>query len=626
MGLLTNGAMNTNGRLKPGEWPACIGIIVGDLEKANAASEGEFLALGEKLQDFHLRTNEISEMSSGMVRKMAGGDITTAVDGLKDICGHVNDMNQISISGRDTLVAIMERFRKIQAPLRSFENIVRKIHVLCNLINIEIARLGNTEAGFGTLVEQVKELSVNIEVKSATMIRDLEEMTAFIHKDIEKITGFEARQKRQAEQIIGKTTKNLTKLTERHVHAAGRLNDIAASWGGISRNIGDVIASLQFQDITRQRIEHVCSALTEVREKVKKVPASPIFLRRLPFIQRIFRRNGNNGLSDCSVELICGFEIIKLQQAQFTNATDEFIAAVSRITESLEAISMLVNQISSYNNDVIGATAGNGGSFLSSLERSLAGLTNSVSEYEGINAELKKSITHVVGTVNTMSGFIRAIEKISNEMKIVALNALIHAARIGENGLALGVLAESIHQLSVDTIEKTSVITENIKSIIGASESLALAPPYPGGQESRQKMTIAETVHAIIEPLRLLDADTVLLSDQIDKNAGVLAADIEQTIGRINMDKRMDEAKASIGNSLENVIGSMKLFVPSYYSKDIERNIDKLNAQYTMQSERTVHGILVSNPLTSPPDVGDVCGPTTERQTAEVIDDNVEFF
>ena len=619
---MTHNGGDTNDRLEPAQWPVCLRNIIGDLEKVNAVSEGEFLALGEKLQDFYLRTNGLSEMSSGIVRQMAGDDITTAIDGLKDVCGRVNDLNQISSSGRETLVKIMETFGKIQAPLRSFANIVRTIRILCNLINIEIARLGNTAVGFGTLVEQVKILSGDMETKSGKMIGELDKMTAFIRKDIDKIAGFESKQQYSAEQIIDK----IIDLSARHEHSSLRLKDIAANWDGISRNIGEVITSLQFQDITRQRIEHVCSALADAGEKVKKVPAFPFCLRLLSSLGRVIRLNDNNGLSGRSGELLSSFEIIKLQEVQVADAIDELVAAVARIAESLESISKLVNKISSYDKDVFGNTTANSSSFLSSMDRSLDGLTNSVSEYEGISEELNKSMTHVAGTVNTLSGFIREIEKISIEMKNVALNALIHAARIGENGLALGVLAESIHHLSVDTAEKTLFIMENIKSIIGAAELLTLDPHDPAEQQSNQKLTIADTVHAIIEPLRLLDTATVSLSSQIDKNAGALAADIVQTIGQITVDKQMDEAKESVGNGLADIIGGMKLFVPSSYSKDSKQHIDKLNAQYTMQRERTVHSSLVSAPLTSLTDVGDTCGPTTQQQPAEAIDDNVEFF
>jgi len=49
----------------------------------------------------------------------------------------------------------------------------------------------------------------------------------------------------------------MTELAGRHEHSADLLKNITASWDGIYRNISEVIASLQFQDITRQRIEHV---------------------------------------------------------------------------------------------------------------------------------------------------------------------------------------------------------------------------------------------------------------------------------------------------------------------------------------------------------------------------------
>ena len=62
-------------------------------------------------------------------------------------------------------------------------------------------------------------------------------------------------------------------------------------------------------------------------------------------------------------------------------------------------------------------------------------------------------------TVGEIATFVGDIEKIGEEIKLIALNAQIKSAYTGDEGAALGVLAEAIQRLSIDAIDHTGAVS-----------------------------------------------------------------------------------------------------------------------------------------------------------------------
>ena len=198
---------------------------------------------------------------------MSGREMTEATEGLRQIIARVEELESGSKQGTEVLRVILCRIDEMHRPLTGFAKIVRNLRVLCNFIKVESARLVTTDTGFTTLSEDVGKLAGKIEAKSADLFEQSMRLATRVSENLKRIDQFETSRHGQALHILEGTGHCLNSLTEKHRLSSAAVEDVNARWGRISRAIGEVVSSLQFHDITRQRIEHVKEALAEVTEE-----------------------------------------------------------------------------------------------------------------------------------------------------------------------------------------------------------------------------------------------------------------------------------------------------------------------------------------------------------------------
>ena len=149
--------------------------------------------------------------------------------------------------------------------------------------------------------------------------------------------------------------------------------------------------------------------------------------------------------------------------------------------------------------------------------------------FAGKSAEVADLIGSVAGTVAEMTEFVSSIEEVGAEIELIALNASIKAAHTGEEGKALGVLAQAIQRLSVEARDRTSAVSEVLRSISDASAALEKASDT--GEKQHQ---IDQYAQRQTELMQVLDA----LSDKMSAAAGEVLA-LSSALGT-DMDRLVD--------------------------------------------------------------------------------------
>ncbi len=570
-----------------GRWMEELRLTARSLEELASSTEGEFLSLGARLQQFSSCSREISEMSASITALMSGTEMTDAMEGLRRILKKIQEMDEGSRRGTEILRVILERIEAMQRPLSGFERIIRNLRVLCNFIKIESARLERSDTGFNTLSEDVGKLAEKIASRSADLQDQTTLLSSLVRGNLGKIVEFEQSRQGQALSIADGASRCLNSLTAKHELSLTTLQDVASNWGRITGNIGEVVTSLQFHDITRQRIEHVRESLVEMTDEgplSRTAGCADLSRAERPVAPGKDARSGSGAI-------MTAVNGCALQRAQLDHARSEVVSAIERIIGSLRDIACHVGEMCDETRTLlkVADTEAPGASFISSLEEGFRTLTGSITEYGRINAELSATIDHAARTIGAMSAFISDIEKIGIEIRMIGLNACIRAAQVGEKGAALGVLADSIHQLSADTSGHIDLISEGLKMVTQSAQALAESVNGDSTGDGDGLNRLEQEAARMMKPLRRIDEETLSLLTRIDEKGNSLSGDITSAFTGIQVHRQFDRGIDDVVGRLDEFTARMKSTLPLREQGQPGTDLEGLAVRYTMNSERQVH-------------------------------------
>ncbi len=605
------------------------------LHELSASTEGEFIRLGEKLQEFYFQTKGLSELSSQVATCLSGEELQQNKDGLQAVFAQVQEQDDLSGKGVSVLSSLLVRFESIGTQLGRFDQTIRNLHALCNLIKIESASLGGRDTGFNALGEEVRKLAGNVTAKSAELTHHSENLAEMIRQGLRRMSDFEKKQQGHSRLILDQAVQSLSTMTQRHQSSSETLGEIATRWKRISQSIGEVVASMQFHDITRQRLEHVRDALRDVGEKLP-IEASVNIGGNPSRPWQLFRKlTGNSckalaGLSDAIVPC-------QVQSVQLKDADADMLSAVGRIIENLKRIGSEITVMAGEMQTLAGAGSQKEESFLSDLEKKLSSLSIAIASYGDINREWSASMELVTTSARDMSVFIREIDKIGIQMRLIALNASIHAAHLGPEGAALGILAESISRLSNETSQKIDDISGILRGVMEEAGSFDLhRTAQPEGTDPAdtvlqaghpvqiQQTGMSAQIEGMIAPLQQMDRNVSDLLTRIGHDANALTQDIETTIGGITVHERISGEIRKVTMDLESMVEKMHTLCPDLTEVRDRKEMADMADRYTMEREREIHQVIAGAATVLP--AAAVLEMTAPGNTPEIAIEEPDIF
>ncbi len=555
-------------RLSAG-WSTVLADQAAQLAVVSGTTEHEFLDIGGRLQDFYQRGIAISGLASEMVGEVAGDHVTGAMDGLGemlDVMGHYVDRAQKEIDGSaETLREILRLLENVADPLSGFKKVNKVLRMLGISTKIESARLGQSAAGFDTLASDVGALSVQVNDKAAIILKRKDELARAIEQTLSGVLHSGARQHDQVIEILDRTRSSLQALTEINTRCASSVAAVSAVSDEVYRSIGDVVMSMQAHDIVRQQIEHVEESLAEVRQ----------------------------GLAVGSAGADAAACICELQIAQLRHASSELDTAVRTIIDSLREVARKQSGLSAQTSSMAGVADQAGGSFFTGMEKDISVVSDALLESSKVNRALCVAMGTVAETVGEIAAFVGDIEKIGEEIKLIALNAQIKSAYTGDEGAALGVLAEAIQRLSIDAIDHTGAVSATLQAIIAVTDSLNEGVCVETSGLESEVRGMVDRLSGLLHTLRQVN-DTLQRSlRKMDDAVSLLSSDIEQVTSGITVHRQVAQVLEAAIQGLAGVVAEARIMAPASATAG---NLEQLAQRYTMQSERRIHESLGGGP------------------------------
>lgn len=229
--------------------------------------------------------------------------------------------------GKNKLEIICQILNEISDKATYFQYIVKHLRILGISTKIESARLGTDEQGFNTLADNVDNLSVKITDKSYSIREKLVllfKSAGAAKLNIQNLSGIEHE---NSNTILSNSKKSLDSLISQYKLSSSEVNKLSISSEKISKDIGQVVISIQYHDITKQQLEHVKDAF-----------------------KNIFRNNKKNSLKTTGEledreTLSVVFDTCRLQSAQLIHSKDDLCMATEKMLNSLANIGKNVSGI-----------------------------------------------------------------------------------------------------------------------------------------------------------------------------------------------------------------------------------------------------------------------------------------
>lgn len=558
------------------EWHTTLTPSIDTLNALAGTTEDEFLQIGSQLQDFYLRSSQITTVANSLVRSVTGEQVQALIDNLRqmmaDMDVYLADAREHSRQNCDALVNITTLLDQVSGPLEGFQKMTKALRMLGISTKIESSRLGELGAGFQTLAMDVEKLSQMVSGKSAAILGHRQALAAMICDNLQLARNNEAVQDRELSGVLSGTSRSLEELVAVNTRCSAFGTLVSSISGEVSGNISEVVSSMQMHDMTRQQVEHIVEALQRLMASLEQAAL-----------------NGDEHESVKKLVVEAG-DVCELQSAQLRFATGELCNAVTLIIENLHNIAGKQSAMAAETLATTGSADSASGSFIDSLQRGLTTVTGVLALCARSDNEMAETLRRAAETMREMTGFVSDIEEIGLEIDLIALNAQIKAAHTGMEGAALGVLAEAIKRLSVEAVNQTAAVSEILLQINTSTAHLFGDATEESERQNKRITLMGNTLGTLLAELDTMNNNLNAMLSGLGEQVGRLTDDIERTTGGIDVHTRVRLMSEDVECALERVVTKARELAPA--SSEFKDNLRHMEQRYTMDSERRIHEVI----------------------------------
>lgn len=582
-------------------WARDLSEITDILDSLAHSTEHEFLNIGAKLQEFYMQSQEMTEMSSKVVGLVTGEEISSSAKGLTEILQALEDHLGSSEEHFSRISTILQQYMttltKASSQLDDLKMLILNLSMLGFFTRVENAHVFSNDTGFASLTDDVKKLSERIKEKSSQIKSKSEELLSMIHQVLKNAEDSRKNQRDQARSMLDHTVSNNTILAKKNDDAMLSAKLIATKSQGITESIGDIVSSLQFHDITRQQIEHV----KEVLDYLTNTMAA-----------------GEHEVTELAAMMD---EVCSLQIEQLNQSEADITSAVVKVIENLRNLTGSVAGIIEETQRVSWASDIEGLSFMEEIDSGITGVIKCLDENIREQMKLMETMTSLSDMVSEMSVFIKEIEYMGQNLQLIALNARIKAAHIGQDGASLDTISGGIYDLSKNSRGHTKNLSEMLGTIVDLAKGFDADIAEIRHSQEEQVQEMMDNLQGIINSLHQVNDKVLTIITDMNTIGESLIADIQKSLGEFSVKERMEADIDRACETMDILLSEASKALPDDYLWDKDVYLKDLDTIYTMKSERDIHMRHKKNNE----EADNACNEDTGDHS-EGLGDNVELF
>lgn len=275
-----------------------IPVLTNQLKEVISQTETAALDIGDRFMIIVERARGQASRSSGAIEMFAGAGekdapLNLSKKALSDVIESLKSITSVAAQTLKDMEIIMKDAGNIKGIVNEIEYIADQTNLLALNAAIEAARAGEHGRGFAIVADEVRKLSERSN-KAADEIRKLivkvETDISGIYMKTEKKTIESKSRASEAEVVVDGALQSVDGAINK---IRGEISELSAGTEALAKDISSIVISMQFQDITRQRIEHVIEPLLKLRAEFEEISQKEKNINK-----KIHEWEGNSSLAE----------------------------------------------------------------------------------------------------------------------------------------------------------------------------------------------------------------------------------------------------------------------------------------------------------------------------------------
>ncbi|MDM8515386.1 methyl-accepting chemotaxis protein [Desulfobacterales bacterium HSG16] len=423
------------------------------LDDVCKSAEPDFISLGRNLESLFSDVTVLSERIMDTVREIgrdSGENPFSRVGAIaRSSLSKLNNCHSDIHTDLQYIEGIIHNLDKLRRVSAGVEKIAMFFRLLGFNIAIESSRAAETTDMFQVVSEQIHQLSSKVTgiiggIQEEALKTHNSQTAAFdqIAKDLNRLRNLT----NDADRTVETSLLEIERIMELSIEALERA---ARHTENISRQVGEIVVGIQIHDSMTQGIANMIEVIDD---------AVQIFTGH---------RNNRKYPPDRYSHLssVISFQRIWLKESISTilNAYEKSTAAFNKISVEID---MLGESLSGSGLVALGECGHSGSADVDdpfpALASALSRLKGIIDEVNSLIEGINTSASEASDTADRLSESMSRVAEISSETHIIALNAIVKAAHLGEQGRALEVLAQEVKKLS----DQTNEFSAGVKSLL----------------------------------------------------------------------------------------------------------------------------------------------------------------
>lgn len=407
---------------------------IDELLRFGRETDEEFTAMALGLGGITRQLEAMGQRAAGLEAILQDRDGDRALESTHGLCKNAIELVHASLG---TSHALLARMREADASLlqalavrEDFENNFMVLRALSMGIRIEAARVSTEFQGvFSQVAGAIRDIDEKIVITTGRAFSRMEALVCEAAADHDGTIRDETALYGQARESIDLVQRDIETLRRGLAPCAEALQRVSGQLEATAGPRTAILFSLQYQDIVRQKLEHVATGFRDIAQHSD----DRVFLHRAA----------------------------ALQQTHLASAREEIVTAGREATAGLETLLRIGGEINSLLQTVEStAVAALARSHMDEIvERELLHLARIANRSAETNRRITARVERIEAVVRVFSGDVAGHQR---EVKLVALNAQIAAARLPSGG-ALEKLAEEASRVAQRNAETTERLAARLR-------------------------------------------------------------------------------------------------------------------------------------------------------------------